>query len=756
MSISFLDRLNQIFELLAAKRTPEQEKKDQEMLLRLMKEDEEKKAKKRDEKGQKPQQYRKEAKPKAKKPEEEVSKQEDAKSIAAKIEAMTDPKIILVSSTNMMMDGSTEDDAKVGYSEFKKSEDIKSILSNCVNFTNVDGIHSWIGSSKDIDQLMGTATYVGLDHVIETLPDDLLEKEEPFKELEFGKMKGVKKESKVRLDLNEAWKPVFEYLSKQKTEKEQEEEESKPEVETPEKDDKDKKEDNKKEDKKAAIIDAIDDEGTLNDLAEVWKTNSDVIENMNDADYDDIITAFSNKIAWFVKKEKPYNFDKKYAETVKKFSKAAGIDKDGSKELEDANENEESDDDALDAGDAPKVNVGKFRSLKEPHIFLLDPRKRYQDYLNFISPDEKDAKVKKASQVLIRPSVIKFLVSKKLKSQEGAPVIIYFLNGKDAADLRTELKRESRPDYKLYAVDKTMFDKDEPFSDLKLGDIAVEKILVDEMNRVWVDATSQSSGNPVPAVQASTQVPLDYFRLLNKKHREIEVYIGNQPEGSGTENTIYVLSTEQEAEAFVALVRKFKMPSLFYERLSANSDIDAGFKTIDPRTLMPSNVLILRAESKFDPKKVVELTEDNKDLMEAAQKDMIAILDEIEKIKERKDAFIKKAQEKAKGKKEDTKAAEKLTKEVAKFDDAIKQLEEQSKVTQLAILHTYARLKLGNKTKNAGTFVKNVTIGTHIAQFNANMTICFLWGSLTNRVTVDPKEVVKQLPFVKTVITSYL
>ena len=676
---SFLARLNQIFDaILAAKYTPEDWDELRRSREAAMDKKKKKDDKRREKTGQKPLQYRKEAKPRAKN-QEEVVKQEDAKSIVEKIKAMTDPKIMLVSSTNMMMEGSTEDDAKAGYSEFKKSEDIKSILENCVNLTNVDGIHSWIGSSKDIDQLMGTATYIGLDHVIEALPDDLLEKEEPFKELAFGKMKGVKKESKVRLDLNEAWKPVFEYLTKSQEETPKEDS---PESETPE-----------TEQETEPPVETPEQE---------------------------------------TQPEQP-------PEPVDE----------GAKE-------EEEDDDELDVEDAPKVNVGKFRSLKEPHIFLLDPRKRYQDYLNFISPDEKDAKVKKASQVLTRPSVIKFLVSKKLKSQEGAPVIIYFLSGKDAADLRVELKRESRPDYKLYAVDKTIFDKDEPFSDLKLGDIAVEKILVDEMNRVWVDATSQSSGNPMPAVQANTQVPLDYFRLLSKKHREIQVYIGNQPEGAGSENTIYVLATEQETEAFVTLVRKFKMPSLFYERMSANSDIDAGFKTSDPRTLMPTNVLILMAESRFEPKKIVVPTEYNKDLIEAAQKDMKDILDEIVNLKEKKDALIKRSQEKAKGKKEDPKVAEKLNKELEKIDEEIKQLEEQSKVTQLAILHTYARLTLGNRTKNAGAFVKNVTIGTHIAQFNASMTICFLWGSLTKRVTVDPKELVKQLPFVKKAITSYL
>ena len=551
MSISFLDRLNQIFELLAAKRTPEQEAEDRLLQKKLLEKKAAKDQKRREKTGQKPLQYRKEAKQKAKKQEDVVTKQEDAKSIVEKIKVMTDPKILLVSSTNMDMEGGTEDDAKAGHAEFKKSEKIKSIFGNCVNLTNVDGIHSWIGSSKDIDLLMGEALYSGLAHAIEVLPDDLLEKEDPFKELVFGKMKGVeKKESKIRLDLNEAWKPVFEYLTKNQEEQPEDQPESEPESESPS-DEADKK-DKKDEDKKTPIIQAFNNCKTIAELAEVWKKNSAIYLTLNADDKHEVCIAVAIQLVELVKAEDPKDFGKRIDEALDEFGKASGIKEEDNKELEKSvdeikGEEEEESDDDFDTGNAPKVNVGKFRSLKNPYIFLLDPRKRYQDYLNFLRPDEKDAKVKKASQVLTRSSVIKFLVSKKVKSQELAPVIVYFLSGKDAADLKVELKRESRPHFILSAVDKAMFDKDEPFSDLKLGDIAVDKLLVDEMNRIWIDATSQASGNPIPAVQANTQVPLDYFRLLNKKHRPIQVYIGNQPEGAGSENTIYVLATEQEA-----------------------------------------------------------------------------------------------------------------------------------------------------------------------------------------------------------------
>jgi len=186
-------------------------------------------------------------------------------------------------------------------------------------------------------------------------------------------------------------------------------------------------------------------------------------------------------------------------------------------------------------------------------------------------------------------------------------------------------------------------------------------------------------------------------------------------------------------------MKKFKMPTLFYERMSSNSDIDAEFKTSDPEELKPANALVLTAQESFDPKANVEITEDNKELVE----------------------FIKGAST-AKTKYDDLitkKNAEKDQEKIKKLDEEIEKLKEELeklKVTQLDLLHAFAKIKLGNKSK-PGTFIKGkYSIGTHIVQFNASMTTCFLWGSITNHVTIKPDEVLKQLPFVKDVNTSYL
>jgi len=382
----------------------------------------------------------------------------------------------------------------------------------------------------------------------------------------------------------------------------------------------------------------------------------------------------------------------------------------------------------VEVEDAPALNVGKYRSLKDPYIFILDPRKKRLDYLSFLGPDEEGTKQKKASNVL--PKALKMYVARhpKLKAPEGEPVIVYFLSAKEAADIQTELKRESPPQYLLAPFDKVLFDKDEPFDGLVVNNVPVDETLVAELNKQWMEATSRGSGTPIPAVQASASIPLDYFRLLNKKQRHIQLHIGNRPEGSGTKNTIYILASEAEAEAFVKRMRSFKMPSLFYERFSANSDIDAGFKATEPRKLLPSNVLILKAAERFDPKAPALITEHNVDLLPQ----------------------------------QDAGNASKLLKQLAQLPSGSEEKIEAIKTeltkyaTQLDLLHSFAQKILGNKTKKTGAFIKSSTIGTHVAQFNANMTICFLWGSLTTHVTIDPKEVMRKLPFVKQVITGYL
>jgi hypothetical protein len=161
---------------------------------------------------------------------------------------------------------------------------------------------------------------------------------------------------------------------------------------------------------------------------------------------------------------------------------------------------------------------------------------------------------------------------------------------------------------------------------------------------------------------------------------------------------------------------------------------------MEPEEMTVANCLILIAEDKFEPRNLVTMNEHNIEFfptnVQKAHDSWKEIKDKLEKEKENNE-MQKKLED----------AREELNKQIA-----------SAKVTQLDILHDFAKQKLGSRIQNPGAFIRSGSpmIGTHVVNFNANMNICFLWGSLTKHVTVDPKEVQRQLPFVKTVITRYL
>jgi hypothetical protein len=641
----YLDRL---VDVLAAKRTSTKEKKDKSTLKRLMEEkaarDEVRKQRLEKKKEvQKPKQKPTEKSVEKTKPAEVIKEQPaDLKKAVAKIKAMKKPSLFMVNSNMSLM----TDDPKEGrkhYQEFLVSVsnddgiDIAEILNKCVNLSNKKGIHSWVCDAEYLDPL----TVVAFSHNLEHFPNTT---EERTKQITTLDLRTAKPFTQISLeDLPGIGNPSEVRASLHEAWAPIVEEIG---LEKPQ----EKKEKEPKQSTPEAEPEAVEPEAE--DKTEDKKPEEKDPEDIDLGDED--------------------------------------------KPAEDA--------EGVEVEDAPRVNVGRLRSLRDPHCFILDPRTKTAEYVDFLGPD-KPGETPKASKVLATKAV-KFLTSRKLKKKMGKneyPVIVYFLGGKDAEALKTELKIADRPHFSIGAVDKGLFSLDEPFMDftLKVGNktVKVDPIITAEMNKAWVDATSEVSGNPITAIQANTSVPIDFFRLVNKKQRPIEIYIGGQPEGAGYKNTIYVLASDIESNNFVKLVRRFKMPSLFYEGMSESSDIDAAFKKIKPEKITPANLLILVAENAFKPQDLMDVNKENEEL------------------------------------------AKSIT----------------GKITQLTMLHAFAHVNLKNKTKNPGSFVKNnFMVGTHIAQFNANMTICFLWGSHTQHVKVDPKEVMKQLPFVKQVITSYL
>ncbi len=385
------------------------------------------------------------------------------------------------------------------------------------------------------------------------------------------------------------------------------------------------------------------------------------------------------------------------------------------------------------------INKSKLSALKEFYILVLDPRKRYSEYTNFLdTQDNTDTDVldkDKASEVL--PKSILFLKSSIL-SPEGMPILVYFIKSKDVSNLQKELRKESRPHFKLFKFYSNLLLQPSPFSDKSIEDVDLDTKLVQELNSKINSIVSESSGNPVPAIQISSSINLSFFRMLNQD--VIKYYIGGKI--GGTAGIVYILiDDEQRGRDFVRELRSLKMPSLFYESLTVNSDIDASFKTSEPVSLDLPYLLILYKNDGFNPTALVEIKKINKQTLEVLPPNAVdlikkikAVEKEVKNLKESEVLQLKKV-------------------ELKKLKNDFKQM----KFTQITLLHAYARNVLKNSRINAGTLTTSGSVyGDLIVNFNADMKVCFMWGSFSKKVNVDVAKSLEQLPFVDKIDTSYL
>lgn len=652
----YLDRLA---EIIAAKRTKTQEKKDKTLLKRLMQEkaakDDVRKAreetkkpekvapKKADPKVEKVEKEETPAPEKVKSPEKQAPLSTD--SAVVKLEKMKKPSLFLINA-NILMHNTDKKAAQQAFQAFLKDKDvdedaggtgisIKEILNQSISLSNKDGFHAWICDGQFLQPLGHVAFANELEHFpnknqVTTIFD--VADPKPFKMMPLGDLEGVTVQSELRRTLHEAWSPIAaEMAAKKEKEPEAKEEKETPPEKAPETEE----------------TEPTEEEQTDEDTTDEEEEEEEEDQDVSDEDLDK----------------------------------------------------------SLATGRSPTID--NLRSLRDPYVFALDPRARLDAYVNFVGPD-KPGETPKASKVL--PEAIRFLVSKKVQ-KEGHPLLVYFMSAALVNKLKVELKAVSKPNFYLNPIDKNIFNKDDPFFDFQLKQgskvVSIQELggdpLVLEMNKTLTGLKTKTSGNPMPAIQASSYIPVNFFRFLSKKQRPVELYIGDRPEGAGSEDSVYAL-TENDAEGthFVSMFLKFKMPTMFYDNFSNLNDIEAAFKDIDPEKITPANALILYAKDSFKPKEKVDIS---KDWIEK-HKDLLGNKDGL---------------------------------------------------TQLELLHNFARFKLGNPTVNPGTLVSSKrTIGTTVAQFNASMTVCFLWGSHSKHIAIDVDETLDQLPFVEKVITDYL
>lgn len=408
---------------------------------------------------------------------------------------------------------------------------------------------------------------------------------------------------------------------------------------------------------------------------------------------------------------------------------------------------EDEDEDGVDDVAKRKAasDLSRIRQLPKLHILVLNP---IQDVANY----EKAM----ASPHPEIDKCIHFAESKRFKDGNSG-VDLFFLAGDRVAKVEDEVKR-LKIKYSLMPAKEDFHEDTLPFTGMALNEKTFGKIDIktyaNELNTTW-SHLDDDSGPKIPAVEISNNVPVSFARFLDRKQRPIKMYIGDQPSGSGNPDGMYLLITDMaEGEQFVKTLIALNMPSLFYTGIYPSPDIDRGFKRIDPEVFKASNALILEAKSTFDPSRVIPIDQIDPELLKVAAKGIDT--EEIDKINIRLEQLEKEADlavihSEGKDKKE------KIAEEIQKLNEQLHKEAKNAKLTELHLLHAYAKAVLGNPARQSGAYVAGkYIIGTHIANFSKDFKLCILWGSNSKHVSIDTAELLKQMPFVKKANTSYL
>lgn len=317
-------------------------------------------------------------------------------------------------------------------------------------------------------------------------------------------------------------------------------------------------------------------------------------------------------------------------------------------------------------------------------------------HLLVLNPMVKPAEFKTALEnASIQGVLSQSILFKEADSEPIHGTLVYFVRGALAPKLSNEISLTGAH-FSLTPFANTLFRKVSPFDTLTLDkDVGQLNagMLRRELNAEWHKyRKEEATGLEIPAFQMRNFNSINYARFLSLKQRSVEMYHGDTPTGAGSPDLIYFLASEAEANACRKVLVNLKLPVQFYNGLYVTPDIDTEFKSIAPKSFKPSNAVILKGKSPFKPNAVVD-----------------------------------------KGEKGD------------------------EEITQLDMLHAFAEEILQNKLKVPGGFVKQRhVIGTHVVHFNADMTLCIVWGSPSYHATVTQDEILEMLPFVEKALTKYM
>lgn len=362
------------------------------------------------------------------------------------------------------------------------------------------------------------------------------------------------------------------------------------------------------------------------------------------------------------------------------------------------------DDEFSDEG-RPDANfsLNKIRSMEEPVLFIICFRN---------NKDSEDKFIVNTRSLLQTKHALLFYRGTK---NELSGIYALFISGTKQEELNNFAKKLSAP-YVITELPEDFFSQDSPFDYLSFADLdsvlagdetKLKRQLNEEMRRL---SDEDEDVGQISALRMASEIPVDYARFLKANHSVREYYLGGHPPNAGAVGSQFILATQDEKKHFLRILNGFKPPTPFFNDLYYVSDIDPDFKDYEPKKITPARALILQARTSFDMDQKITITsKGNEDLMKENSK-------------------------------------------------KLGQSEAPTQATQLEMLEAFVRvyMKPTPGTKPGRFAKRKYYIGNNWVHLNRDSKIVILWGSRTSPLSIDKKDIVDALPFVKDAVLTFL
>lgn len=371
--------------------------------------------------------------------------------------------------------------------------------------------------------------------------------------------------------------------------------------------------------------------------------------------------------------------------------------------IQEQNTEPEVDDNDSDRPAGVNVSLDKIRSMEKPTLFVISFRNNKDSEDKFV--------VQTRSLLQTRHAMLFYRGSKN----ELKGTYALFISAPKQSELSNFVNQLNAP-YVVSDLPEDFFSQDSPFDSLTFPELnstlaGDETKLKRELNETMsrLNEEENSSGQ-ISAVRLSSEIPIDYARFLTDSHRTCEYYIGGHPSNAGAPGSQFVLATQEEQKHFLRTMNGFKPPNPFFNDLYYVSDIDPDFKDYNPHKISPARALLLQAKTSFNMDEKITIT---------------------------------------------SQGNEELMKENSK---KLGQSEAPKEATQLQMLEAFVRvhMKPAPGTKPGKFAKRKFYIGNDWVHINRDSKVAILWGSRTSALSIDKKDILAALPFVKDAVLTFL